>query len=540
MYQALYRKYRPQTFDDMVGQQAVTQTLKTQLNSGKLSHAYLFTGSRGTGKTSAAKILSKAVNCENPVDGNPCCRCASCMAIDSGSCMDVLEIDAASNNGVDNVRDLRDGAVYTPSQVKKRVYIIDEVHMLSISAFNALLKIIEEPPEHLLFILATTELHKVPATILSRCQRFAFRRIGQEDIASRLQYVAYQEGIDLDANAAMVLARLADGGLRDGLSLLDQCASATTGELTVDRVYSCLGIAGVQDCAQLMTAIARKDATTALSLVNRSYAEGKDLRALLDELVCILRDLMVMKTAPRESISLLSGVASSTDLGSIADKLSTGELVYMMNTVQQALHAFTSTGTRRVDAELCILNLCQPELVLEAESINARLCRVEDQLKSGGFTVISSAAQVVAAQPDEELPPPPDDQDAPPAAEDVSQPLASELPVGFWTDLTADLRTSLPIYARGFFQMSQNPQVSGSLIGDTLELRCDSMFTAQMLDKPDILSVISQKASARLGKPLRITVVDITAKPRVNQNISQLLDFGRAHSDIVRIKDKNQ
>ena len=375
---------------------------------------------------------------------------------------------------------------------------------------------------------------------MSRCQRFAFRRIGQEDIASRLQYVAYQEGIDLDANAAMVLARLADGGLRDGLSLLDQCASATTGELTVDRVYSCLGIAGVQDCAQLMTAIARKDATTALSLVNRSYAEGKDLRALLDELVCILRDLMVMKTAPRESISLLSGVASSTDLGSIADKLSTGELVYMMNTVQQALHAFTSTGTRRVDAELCILNLCQPELVLEAESINARLCRVEDQLKSGSLTVISSAAQVVAAQPDEELPPPPDDQDAPPAAEDVSQPLASELPVGFWTDLTADLRTSLPIHARGFFQMSQNPQVSGSLIGDTLELRCDSMFTAQMLDKPDILSVISQKASARLGKPLRITVVDITAKPRVNQNISQLLDFGRAHSDIVRIKDKNQ
>ena len=305
MYQALYRKYRPQTFDDMVGQQAVTQTLKTQLNSGKLSHAYLFTGSRGTGKTSAAKILSKAVNCENPIDGNPCCRCASCMAIDSGSCMDVLEIDAASNNGVDNVRDLRDDAIYTPSQVKKRVYIIDEVHMLSMSAFNALLKIIEEPPEHLLFILATTELHKVPATILSRCQRFAFRRIGQEDIASRLQYVAYQEGIDLDANAAMVLARLADGGLRDGLSLLDQCASATTGELSVDRVYSCLGIAGVQDCAQLMTAIANKDAKTALSLVNRSYAEGKDLRALLDELACVLRDLMVMKTAPRESISLL-------------------------------------------------------------------------------------------------------------------------------------------------------------------------------------------------------------------------------------------
>lgn len=540
MYQALYRKYRPQTFDDMVGQQAVTQTLKTQLSCGKLSHAYLFTGSRGTGKTSAAKILSKAVNCENPIDGNPCCRCASCMAIDSGSCMDVLEIDAASNNGVDNVRDLRDGAVYTPSQVKKRVYIIDEVHMLSISAFNALLKIIEEPPEHLLFILATTELHKVPATILSRCQRFAFRRIGQEDIASRLQYVAYQEGIDLAADAAMVLARLADGGLRDGLSLLDQCASATTGELTVDRVYACLGIAGIQDCAQLMSAIANKDAKSALSLVNRSYVEGKDLRALLDELVCILRDLMIMKTAPRESISLLSGIASNTDLRPIADKLSTGELVYMMNTVQQALHAFTSTGTRRVDAELCILNLCQPELALEAASINARLCRVEDQLKNGNFAVMPTFTQATDSQPEEELPPPPDDQDAPPAVEAVSKPNALELPVGFWTDLTADLRNSLPINVRGFFQISQNPQVSGVLKGDTLELHCDCMFTAQMLDKPEILSTISQKASARLGKQIRIKLLDITAKPGINQNMSQLLDFGRAHSDIVRIVDKNQ
>ena len=537
MYQALYRKYRPQTFDDMVGQQAVTQTLKTQLNSGKLSHAYLFTGSRGTGKTSAAKILSKAVNCENPIDGNPCCRCASCMAIDSGSCMDVLEIDAASNNGVDNVRDLRDDAIYTPSQVKKRVYIIDEVHMLSMSAFNALLKIIEEPPEHLLFILATTELHKVPATILSRCQRFAFRRIGQEDIASRLQYVAYQEGIDLDANAAMVLARLADGGLRDGLSLLDQCASATTGELTVDRVYSCLGIAGVQDCSQLMAAIANKDPKTALTLLNRSYAEGKDLRALLDELACVLRDLIVMKTAPRESITLLSGVASEVDLKPIANQLSTGELVYMMNTVQQTLHAFSSTGTRRMDAELCILNLCQPELTLAAENINARLCRVEDQLKSGNFI-----SQIPTAAPtfDDEVPPMPDDCDAPPMPEDMEQPVQPELPVGFWTDLAADLRASLPITVRGFFLVTQNPQVSGVLKGDTLELRCDSAFTMQQLDKPDVLNVISLKASARLGKQIRVVLVDITARHTINKNMSQLLDFGRAHSDIVRIKDKNQ
>ena len=236
MYQALYRKYRPQTFDDVVGQQGVTQTLKNQLQTGRLSHAYLFTGTRGTGKTTCAKILAKAVNCENPQDGNPCNRCAACRSIDAGACMDVLEIDAASNNGVDSVRALRDDAVYTPAEVKKRVYIIDEVHMLSLSAFNALLKIIEEPPEHLLFILATTELHKVPATILSRCQRFAFRRIVPEDIVGRLNYIAYQESIELEPDAAAFLARLADGGLRDAVSLLDQCASAAQGAVTVDEV----------------------------------------------------------------------------------------------------------------------------------------------------------------------------------------------------------------------------------------------------------------------------------------------------------------
>ena len=309
LYQALYRKYRPQTFDDVSGQLAVTQTLKTQLNTGKMSHAYLFTGSRGTGKTSCAKILAKAVNCLDPRDGNPCNCCEACKAIDSGACMDVLEIDAASNNGVDNVRDLRDDAIYTPSQVKMRVYIIDEVHMLSISAFNALLKIIEEPPEHLLFILATTELHKVPATILSRCQRFSFRRISQEDIAARLQYVAYQENIDLDDSAARVLARMADGGMRDALSLLDQCASATTGELSADRVYACLGIAGEQKCGELMSCIARHDTKGALELFNRLYADGKDVAALLDELACLTRDLLVLKAAPGVGITMLSGVA---------------------------------------------------------------------------------------------------------------------------------------------------------------------------------------------------------------------------------------
>ena len=225
MYRALYRKWRPQRFEDVVGQRAIVTALKNQITAGRVGHAYLFTGTRGTGKTSCAKILAKAVNCENPNHGDPCGLCPSCRAIDEGSCMDVLEIDAASNNGVDSVRVLRDDAIYTPGTVKMRVYIIDEVHMLSTAAFNALLKIIEEPPAHLLFILATTELQKVPATILSRCQRFAFKRLRPDEIASRLNFIAYQEHIEIEPEAINLLARLADGGMRDALSMFDKAVS---------------------------------------------------------------------------------------------------------------------------------------------------------------------------------------------------------------------------------------------------------------------------------------------------------------------------
>ena len=463
-YQALYRKYRPQTFDDVSGQMAVTQTLKTQIMTGKMSHAYLFTGSRGTGKTSCAKILAKAVNCLNPDHGNPCNVCEACKAIDSGSCMDVLEIDAASNNGVDNVRDLRDDAIYTPSQVKMRVYIIDEVHMLSISAFNALLKIIEEPPEHLLFILATTELHKVPATILSRCQRFSFRRISQEDIAARLQYVAYQENIDLDDGAARVIARLADGGMRDGLSLLDQCASATTGELTAERVYACLGIAGERKCGEMMGYIAAHDTKNALELFNRLYTEGKDLGAMLDEMACLTRDLLVLKTAGNAGITMLSGVASDKEALELTKALTSAELVRMMERLQETMAGFTRSASRRMDAELCIVELCQPELSLDSKALNARLTRLEEQVKSGAFVPAAPVKAEKAApekEPyDDDRPPMPDDADAPPA-QDTPPVAESEAPVGFWSDLVAAVRKELKPPVSGFFVVTPNGAGSG-------------------------------------------------------------------------------
>ena len=535
-YQALYRKYRPQTFDDVSGQSAVTQTLKHQLQTGKMSHAYLFTGSRGTGKTSCAKILAKAVNCLNPDQGNPCNCCAACRSIDSGACMDVLEIDAASNNGVDNVRDLRDDAIYSPSQVKMRVYIIDEVHMLSLSAFNALLKIIEEPPEHLLFILATTELHKVPATILSRCQRFSFRRISQEDIAARLQYVAYQENIDLDEDAARIIARLADGGMRDGLSLLDQCASATAGELTAQRVYDCLGVAGERRCGELMGYIAQHDTKSALKLFNDLYTEGKDLAAMLDELACLARDLLVLKTAGKAGIAMLSGVATDAETMELAKRLGSGELLRIMGLLQQTMAGFTRSASRRMDAELCILEMCQPELSKDLDALNARLTRLEEQLKTGSFVMAPAPVVLRQEEPQEERPPMPDDEDAPPDLTDAPPAQRDDTPAGFWADLVSAARTELKPPASGFFTTNPNAPVRGALVGDTLEVRCSVDFVAQIIDKPQILEVLSRKAGAMLGRPVRAKVVDLTAKPQKNPRMEELLKFSRDHADVINIK----
>lgn len=534
MYQALYRKYRPQTFDDMIGQQAVTQTLKSQIVGGKLSHAYLFTGSRGTGKTSCAKILAKAVNCENLQDGNPCNCCESCKAIDSGACMDVLEIDAASNNGVDNVRDLRDDAIYTPSQVKMRVYIIDEVHMLSISAFNALLKIIEEPPKHLLFILATTELHKVPATILSRCQRYAFRRISQEDIAARLQYVAYQEDIDLDDSAARILARMADGGMRDALSLLDQCASSTNGELNSDAVYACLGIAGIQQSAALMRCVADHNTSDALALLNRLYAEGKDLGALLDELLCLARDFMILKTAPKEGIGMLSGVASDKEAIALSDCFSSGELVRMMNLIQNTILGFTRSASRRLDAELCIVNLCQPELDSDVSSLLARLTRIEDRIEAGDIP--QRTAGIVSAEVD---------NTKVEAQETVVQRVApavdlmvqDEAPVGFWADIVNGIRTEMSPSMRGFFTTSDNSPVRGILAGDKLVLICKNKYIIDIINKPEIIDLLSRKTTAKLGRAVRVVVADDNGVTDKNEQLEQLLRFGRSHGDVINITE---
>ena len=417
MYQALYRKYRPKTFDDVVGQEHITETLKKQVETGRLSHAYLFIGTRGTGKTTCAKILAKAVNCEHPVNGNPCNQCAACRGIDDGSILDVVELDAASNNGVDNVRALRDEAVFSPANVRKRVYIIDEVHMLSTSAFYALLKILEEPPTHLMFILATTELHKVPATILSRCQRHSFKRIPVDTIAARLNYVAQQEHLNLQPDAAALLARMADGGMRDALTLLDQCSGSDV--ITTETVISAIGLAGNLRTAQLLQSIADGDTAKTLEQFRSLWQDGKDPAALLDELSMLQRDLLMQAVAPRGGRELLSGGYDSETLQTLSGAFTPAQLLANLQSIQDALTAMAAQPNPRIAAELCLIRLCRPELCDDVPTLCARVDKLEQAVRSGDIpaTAASAPAKPAAALRQEPAPKPRQVQKAQPKPE---------------------------------------------------------------------------------------------------------------------------
>ena len=434
MYQALYRKYRPKTFDDVVGQEHITETLKKQVETGRLSHAYLFIGTRGTGKTTCAKILAKAVNCEHPVNGNPCNRCAACRGIDDGSILDVVELDAASNNGVDNVRALRDEAVFSPASVRKRVYIVDEVHMLSNSAFNALLKILEEPPEHLMFILATTELHKVPATILSRCQRHSFKRIPVDTITARLNFVAQQEHLNLQPDAAALLARMADGGMRDALTLLDQCCGNEC--ISTDAVISAIGLAGNLRTAQLLRSVAAGDTAGALEQFRALWQDGKDPSALLDELSMLQRDLLMQAVAPRGGRELLSGAYDPVTLDELSGAFSSAQLLANLQSIQQTLGAMASQPNPRIAAELCLIRLCRPELCDDVPTLCARMDKLEQTVYSGAIPAPRASAPAPKEIPEpkpvlDDVPPwePPEPPVSAPKAKPEPKPVFDDVPL---------------------------------------------------------------------------------------------------------------
>ena len=531
MYQALYRKWRPRTFSEVVGQAHITDTLQRQVAEDRVGHAYLFTGTRGTGKTTCARILAKAVNCEHPIDGAPCCACDACRGIDSGSLLDVTELDAASNNGVDQVRALREEAVYTPSVLKKRVYIIDEVHMLSIAAFNALLKILEEPPEHLLFILATTELHKVPATILSRCQRFSFKRLLPRDIQEQLLHIAAEEHIDLSPDGAELLARMANGAMRDALSLLDQCR-AVEGTIDSRAVLEVLGLAGAVQTVQLMRCVLDKRTGDALALFDQLYRGGKDVAALLSELSDLARDMTILKAAPDGGSALLTGLYDRKTLSELGGQLPMRRFLYLTDTLQQCCAALPDSIRPRTDAELCLLKLCDETLSGDLTA----LCQRVAALEKGG---VPQAARPVSASPKkaapewpappvrdipietryDEAPPPPEEYGErvfdipeeipapapvrqPPRRAAAAQPSTAESADGdtsVWLRLIDQYKGRLSVKDRVFLNMA-----SGVVADGCLTVLCQNDFVKASLDSEAVLSVLRDVTARELGTPIRV------------------------------------
>lgn len=379
-YRVLYRKYRPKVFDDVVGQPQVTITLKNELKSGRVNHAYLFTGTRGTGKTTCAKILSKAVNCLSPKEGDPCCECEICKGIENGEIFDVIEMDAASNRRLDDIRDVIEKVSYTPERGTYRVFIIDEVHMLTNEAFNALLKTLEEPPKHVIFILATTEVHKLPATIMSRCQRFDFHRIKPQDVANRIKYVAECENVTVTDEAALLIAVISDGAMRDALSLFDRCIGLSS-KVDADIVRRAAGLAGKESLLDIVSSCVNKNTERALSTLNKLHSESKDMMRLCDEIINHFRSLMMIKTVrnPRDLV-----VLSDTEYEVAFDQaqmLSLADIVYAMDTLAKAFERMGKGNDNRTELEIALVKLSAPELETSTEALLARIAALEKSVK---------------------------------------------------------------------------------------------------------------------------------------------------------------
>ena len=391
MYQALYRKWRPSDFADVVGQEHVTSILTSEVEHGKISHAYLFCGPRGTGKTTCAKIIAKAANCLSPVNGSPCGKCSACLSIEAGTATDVIEMDAASNNGVDNIRELREGVVYTPADLKYRVYIIDEVHMLSISAFNALLKTLEEPPEHVIFILATTELHKIPATVLSRCQRFDFHRVSMDAIVGRLETVCKGEGLEAEKGALELIARLSQGGMRDSLNMLEYCAG-DGGTITVEKAERLLGAASRTLLSAIADAVATRDTAAALSVIDEIYMSSRDIAVFWREWIAFCRDMMIAISTK------MSGVRDEV-LKNAAEKFTLPGILYLLEIFMSAETDMQRNPTgARLYAEMALIRSCDAALSDSNSALLARISALEDRIATGNFVAASRAAEPVSVK----------------------------------------------------------------------------------------------------------------------------------------------
>ncbi len=444
MYQALYRKYRPRFFRDVAGQEHITSVLAKEVAEHTFGHAYIFTGSRGIGKTTCAKILAKAVNCPNEHDGEPCGECSVCRGIDDGSLLDVTEMDAASNRNIDDIRNLRAEANFTPAVAKYRVYIIDEAHMLTKEAANALLKIMEEPPEHVIFILATTEVHKLPATILSRCMRFDFRRMPPQVIAERVKFVCKMERISIEDDAALLIGELADGGMRDALSLLDICRADE--HITVETVSRCAGLAGREYLFDLADCVVQRDTSAVLQMVDKLYAGSADVSRLCDEMIEHFRNLMIVSCS-KDSAAMLKVLPGEIErLKKQASAFSQANIFYCISVLQEATAKMAKSSSKRLEFELAMVKLCSPELDGTAEALLARIEKLEDEisvLKAKGIAYAAVPAEnSVQQKPQKKQAASFEKTPAPkPAEESPAQPLPeeeSEKPFGEW-DLVLDV-----------------------------------------------------------------------------------------------------
>ena len=559
MYQALYRKWRPKTFDEVIGQEHITETLKTQVRNDHLSHAYIFIGTRGTGKTTCARILAKAVNCENPVNGNPCNQCRYCRGIDDGSILDVVELDAASNTGVDNVRDLREEAVFTPAVAKKRVYIIDEVHMLSLAAFNALLKIIEEPPPHLMFILATTELQKVPATILSRCQRHSFRRIPTQRLADYLMHIAATENIPLEEEAARQIGRMADGGVRDALSILDQCSGR--GTITTETVFETMGLAGNRNLILVLEKILQNDTSGALQLFQTIWLDGKEPASFLGELSGLLRDILIVKAAPAGAVELISGNFEREVLDRFAAQMTKEELLFCMEAVLEASARIRQVRNPRMVAEVCLVSLCDKRNAESILALRARLSRLEETVRNGIAVPAAATQEPVTApmtspalkRPDEpterqipEAPwdarpapapsgetvkpyPAPEPVSAPvpePGQEQESEPVPQKCSENAEDQVGKILKTAkdrLPRELRSF--VDDDTRLRARLEGQDLVLEALPGFLFDRLKRPEVRDVFSAAAREVLQIPVAVRLTERRQDQREKRDLNELRQF---------------
>lgn len=527
MYQALYRKYRPQIFSDVVGQPHITTTLKNEINAGRHSHAYLFTGSRGTGKTTCAKIFSKAVNCLSPQNGDPCNECDACKGIDNGSIMDVIEIDAASNNGVDNIRELREEVNFTPVNTKYRVYIIDEVHMLSMGAFNALLKTLEEPPEHVKFVLATTEVHKLPATILSRCQRFDFHRIQPESIAQRLSFVAQQENVSLEQEAAILIARLADGALRDALSILDQC-TVKTKDITVQTVNDVVGIAGSHYLFEISRAILEKNSALALETINVLHNHSCDMERLCDELINHFRNIMMVKTVENPENLIVCTDNELDKFREVANQFNMESILFTIEVLGEALSNLRKGLNRRVEMEMTVIRLCTQQ-GMDNISLLKRVKALEDAMSGGQKDFVAPNVSKIPAVNSPVVPKPMSVEK--PSEKQVNAPvvknnMANDLPFDIDLPPIENLEPPIeePVYENPVTTVQQN-----------LPFDIDNPFAQQKQETKTYDNVDFQKQEEVVKSTIPEDKPKAVESEKIKKNVSEIKDGEVDPTDWIRV-----